>query len=674
MKRKALFYVLAAFAFAGCSNYEDKLEESQQQYQQQSAIDNAKKVFGTIDPNQDWNSINSSSITITANANLDDIVKVQVLTESPFFNEDAKVLCEAEAKNGDVVTLRYEAPNCYTQLVAACINKKGVYHIQVFNTTDTSVKFSSAAARETRAVATEAPSFTSIILKAPKKSFNAMRAQMGESCTIGGNKYTEWANSGWDNELMWDPADGQTFDNGWKMDTKKDMGTIYRDIDGFAEGEEANVRAIINEFLVKKSSDKYSVNGRKNNIRLIRNSKYFTLNNNYLYTDGLNPITLIPIQTWTTEFKWNHIYYYYYKSSDVPSGMSEADYIKTLPKYKAIQVERVMSSTDAQNGKLVRDKEFLLPYYKETPHEGEVQASAIFPAGYKVGFLNMKHQANNNDPSNYVNGCVYGDGRLNFAVNHIKGHYNSAIDKTLGGSSEEGMQFEDPRIALFTANSKTYMCFEDGADCNFCDMIFEVGGGIDEQLEETPEPEAEAYTMCFEDRPQTADYDLNDVVLRCVRRSNTELQLTLVATGADDDVVIRGAEGWQYNNQEVHAIFHATQPDQNGHRFVNTIKGGTHIDVMSGFVTVKEGTTIQEYLRNIYIENTTTGKTVRLAGQGEYPYAIIVPQEFCYAEECTPITEAYENFLSWAQNAKSSKDWYNHGEADKYFPSLFKKW
>ena len=107
---------------------------------------------------------------------------------------------------------------------------------------------------------------------------------------------------------------------------------------------------------------------------------------------------------------------------------------------------------------------------------------------------------------------------------------------------------------------------------------------------------------------------------------------------------------------------------------VNTIKGGTHIDVMSGFVTVKEGTTIQEYLRNIYIENTTTGKTVRLAGQGEYPYAIIVPQEFCYAEECTPIIEAYENFLSWAQNAKSSKDWYNHGKADKYFPSLFKKW
>lgn len=27
-------------------------------------------------------------------------------------------------------------------------------------------------------------------------------------------------------------------------------------------------------------------------------------------------------------------------------------------------------------------------------------------------------------------------------------------------------------------------------------------------IEETPRPEAEAYTMCFEDRPQIADYDM----------------------------------------------------------------------------------------------------------------------------------------------------------------------
>ena len=71
--------------------------------------------------------------------------------------------------------------------------------------------------------------------------------------------------------------------------------------------------------------------------------------------------------------------------------MNEVDYIKSLPKYKAIQMERVTTSNDAKAGNYFRNKEFLLPFYEEAPHEGEVKARAIFPAGYKVGFLNMKH-------------------------------------------------------------------------------------------------------------------------------------------------------------------------------------------------------------------------------------------------------------------------------------------
>ena len=672
MKKRTVLFLAVAVTLAGCSKYGDEFDEYMQEQEIQGTIDNATKIFGAIDPNQDWNSINSGSITITANANLDDIVKVQVLTESPFFNSESKVLSEATAKKGDVVTLKYDAPNCYSQLVAACVNRKGVYHIQVFDVNDTQVKFSTAnAARMTRASGSEAPTFTSIVLNAPRKSFNALRAEQGASCTINGNTYTEWANSGWENELMWEPADGQTFDNGWKMDEKENKGHIFRDINGFADGEEANVKAILNEFLVKKANDKYSVSGKKNNIRLIRNSQFFTLNKNYVTTNGKDPLTLIPIQAWTLDFKKNYVYYYYYKDSDIPAGMDEVAYIKTLPKYKAIQIERVATSDESNNGVLFRRQEFLLPYYKENPKEGVVEASAIFPAGYKVGFLNMKRFSDDYKANN--NGCTYGDGRLNFAVNHIKGHFNSAIDKTLGGSTLEGLQWEDPRIALFTANDKTYMCFEDGSDCNFCDMVIEIGGGIANELDEKPEVEAEAYTMCFEDRPQTADYDLNDVVLRC-KRDKGEIWLTLVATGADDDVVIRGAEGWDYNNKEVHEIFGKTEPDTNGRRFINTVKGGVKMDPVSAVVkNVKEGMTIPEYLKNIYIENRTTNRIVELSKQGEYPLVIIVPQDFEYPMERTSITGAYKQFLEWAHDVTASKDWYIHAEANQYFPSLFKK-
>ena len=250
-------------------------------------------------------------------------------------------------------------------------------------------------------------------------------------------------------------------------------------------------------------------------------------------------------------------------------------------------------------------------------------------------------------------------------------YFLSAIDKTLGGNTKEGMQFDDPRMAMFTANNKTYICVEDGADCNFSDIVLEIGGGVD-QLEEEPEVMTEAYTMCFEDRLETADYDLNDVVLRCRRIDNTTLELSLIATGANDNVYIHGATGWEWNDQEAHAIFGViTKEGEN--RFVNTENGSDPIDVKSSYVTINEGVTIPQYLKNIYIENRTTGKEIRVSKQGEPPYAIIVPQDFLYPMEHTRITEAYAKFLEWAQNANKDKNWYVFEEADKIFPSLFKK-
>jgi hypothetical protein len=640
---------------------------------------NAQKIFGIVDSKQDWVCVQSGTVTITADADLDDIVKVQILTESPFLNEDARVLNEAKVKKGDEVTLVYDAPEISTKLIAACVSSKGVYYIQVFNIGQNRVNFSQTtrAARDiTRASASEVPNFTTIKLRAPQKSFNAMRAEQGDACTIGGKSYSLWANSGWENELMWEPADGQTFNNGWRMDTEKNRGIIFREISDFTEGELENVQVITNDFLVKEGNDKYSVNKKRNNIRLIRKSKYFTINNNYIYTNGKEPLTLIPIQAYSTDFKMNHIFYYYYKPEEIPAGMNEVDYIKSLPKYKAIQVERVTTTNDAKAGKYFRNKEFLLPFYAEAPHEGEVQASAIFPAGYKVGFLNMKHTNGDYSIAKNNYGCTYGDGRLNYEVNHISGHFLTAMDKSLGGSTEEGMQFTDPRIAIFTANNKTYMCFEDGSDCNFCDMIIEVGSGLGDPVQETPEVETNAYTMCFEDRPNAADYDMNDVVLRCCRVDETTFTIALVAAGADDDLILHGISGVdRLNDKEVHEIFHATSLGSDGHRFVNTVVGGTKREVIADYVTVDKDMTIPNFLRRIYIENVTTGRTINFPQRlGESPYAIIVPEDFQYPKEKQSINTAYKGFLEWAQNINISGDWYKFNDATKIFPSLFKKW
>ena len=76
--------------------------------------ENAEQIFGLIDPNQDWRTTTSGTVTVTADADLANITKVQLLTESPFFNPDATILAEADATAGQTVTLSYDAPRTNT--------------------------------------------------------------------------------------------------------------------------------------------------------------------------------------------------------------------------------------------------------------------------------------------------------------------------------------------------------------------------------------------------------------------------------------------------------------------------------------------------------------------------------------------------------------------------------
>ena len=664
MKKAITLAMLSALILTGCSKM-DTIDNPPQSNESEEAIANFEKRYGVkIDSNQDWNSTVSNEVKITANANLNDIVKVQILTESPFLNNEAKILNEAQVQKGGTVNLTYSIPNVYKQLVAACIDSKGVYFIQVFNVGQQSVSFPQASASSRRAQKSEVPTFEKIKLGDPKKSLNTQRTESTDA------KYDAWNNSKWSDE-MWAPVD-QEFDNGWRMDICvengnkiKDRGVIFRDIPDFTADERANVEAILNGFLHKYVNKAKKI--KKNNLPAIRNSAYFKTDNNYFETDG-NPVTLIPVQAFTDDFKQNHIFYYYYKPEDIPSGMSEVDYIKQLPKYKAIQVERVQTTVEKNDSAIYHRKEFLLPFYEETPFKGEVKASATFPAGYKVGFLNQKCQSGT-DIANVEYGCTYGDGRLNEEVNHF-GSFKKGLDKSLGGEIEGGMTYTDPRIATFTANGKTYMCFEEGVDCNFTDMVIEVGGGLI-QIDETPQPEAEAYTMCFEDRPQTADYDMNDVVLRTTRLSEDKIQLSIIACGAHDAIVLGGIQGTEekgFNGKEVHELFGYEYGQK---IFINTEKTAAYIAPVTEIVTVEKNLRMDDFLKSIYIENRTTGKTVKVPEKGEAPNAIIVPINFRYPLEKNSITNAYPDFLSWAVDMNVNKDWYLYWEENLVYPDKF---
>lgn len=611
---------------------------------------------------------------------MEDIVKVQILTESPFGNDEAAILNSVDCQKGDVVTLNYEAPGDATELVAACVSSKGVYYIKVFNVGESNLSFASTTNARTRGTDDEYPTLIELGDYIP--SFNAERALASEKSgfnkvlvkdnTNGGNNryYDVWADGSWKNDRLWSH---KTVKGGnWNVES----GFIYRSVSN--SGDMNTLKSIITTYLKKTGGENTTgtTNKRNNWQDIATGNAYFRVNNSYLISNG-GPTTLIPIQMFTTEGDYNTIYYYYFNSKSIPAGMSEVDYIKTLPKFKAIPGK----SGDAT---CRREKEYLLPYYGDgTP--SDIAVSVAIPKGYNIGFLNRKDFKNKGDISNCGSGCIYGDGRLNFEVNHLKGHYFSAMDKELSqeistelngskkdkcsGNTPSGMQWTSPRIGFFSANKHSYMCFEDGADCNFCDMVIEVVQGT-EIIEEDMVSEditGASYLMCFEDRPAQADYDMNDVVIYAKRINNKTIEVGLAACGAADEVYIMGIPGGrQLNNSEIHDLFGIPKET-----FAHTKTNGQEVSRIPR-ERITTDLSLEDFMRSIYIVNKTTEKTIRMPEKGKSPYVIIVPDGFRYPREGTSIKSAYPGFLEWAQNRNASRNWYKmYDDISKIFPDLF---
>ena len=802
--------------------------------------ENAENIFGLIDPNQDWHTTTSGTVSITADAELDNISKVQILTESPFFNPNATILAEADATAGQTVTLSYDAPRTNTRVIAACVDGNGKYYIKGFNIGEKNVSFrSSTAATRAVAITRAGAELPNISLKYNESflSYNAERANSNDSY------YSIWEDTNWENDRLWQPS-GESA-NGWTISNS----TIYRNATTLSEDETAELNDIFFPWL-----DRYdNKNKPRNNLKLINESSVVQLYGNHLVAKGQTPITICPVQMASTEAYWCDIYYYYFKPEDVVGDT--ANYIKSLPKFKAVDVnaERQAFSDitgiekNAKDVNFLRLHEYLLPFYgnasefkfkpstldsygyttdgkyyriynysgytsKNIPYtnhyityadtydknlqdaysndieyqlwqiftnangkimlynvgskkflwwnngnnieskditetslnnytfnitdgdrnsiayenitdqkvyiysynknncikvlldtgrrlmangnktknearewtfevydehpataitdfelsleyfpDGQIappstKPSTIIPEGYRVGFMIRKDggaEANNNNGDRNKKGCMYGYGELNTEINNY-GQFKNAV-------STYGMQLNSPRMATFKANNKIYLCFEEGADAQYSDVIVEIGSngmaGVD--IPDDPqEVEQQAYTMCFEDRPNIADYDMNDVVLRCTRVSATELELSLIATGANDQVLICGitgdkVSGTELNNKEVHDLFGVPTTT-----FVNTEVSANVIPFVSCVYRVDASTTIKQFLSNIYIKNLDQGgNEIRIPSNGEPPFALIMPGDFNYPAEKISIINAYTTFRNWVNNANNYGNW-----------------
>ena len=91
----------------------------------QERMSHAEKTLGiSIDQQQDWTLTNDNSVSISADADMDNIVRVAVLDADPYAGEN-HCLAVATLSNGGQATLTFQAPKSAEVLYAACFTKDG---------------------------------------------------------------------------------------------------------------------------------------------------------------------------------------------------------------------------------------------------------------------------------------------------------------------------------------------------------------------------------------------------------------------------------------------------------------------------------------------------------------------------------------------------------------------
>ena len=622
MMRKAILLTasIGLLLLSSCSKEKDLYQQPQDETNNESnAADqiqqNVLNTFGVSFPSdQDWSTTVKSSVTVTADADLKNIVKVQILTQSPFGNPDAKVLNEAEATNGQTVELYFDVPSSLTRLYAACVSKSGQYYVKGFKVGTKSVSFTSTASARRK---TMSQSILSQINALPQPTISSIEDSYAK----------ERGYEGFDNCLLYLMGD---------RDVYKEQIISMTDYD---DDSKEDLKDIILTYLPNKVS----------NIEKIRGSAYYNESSYPITTGGNDPVVLSPI--YKDDGGWKEveecdIYYYYFKDEDIKymSADEQVLYFKSLPKYKAIDLMNSVASGGKSTG--MKDKElkkntaYTLIYWGDEEHPTTgATGTFVFPAGYRIGFM-LRNNGPKVENGIYVHrGELYCDGRLNKEVNKW-GHLASA---KLGDT--------DARMAWLAANNKMFLCCESGTDRDFNDVVFEIEGGIDPFVA-MPTVENNSYTYLYEDT-QLGDYDMNDIVIKAKRLNSTTVEYSIVACGAYDAICVRNInQGAIKDDVEVHSLFNVDQ-----HTFINTQQGQstTPITVKK---TVAKTFSFTDPETQPYIYNQSKDLEVRIAKKGEDPHGIMVPNDFRYPLEKVCIKDAYSEFNNWGQNPINSTDWY----------------
>ena len=629
MKKMTTFAAIGLLVLASCSKstdlYQPPVEPeiptpvtpAEPEITQEDINANVQKVFGvTFDPNHDWNSTISGEVKIIANST---IKKVQVLVYVSKIDEEGEtvtsmnIMNEAELNGATTITLNYEAPKDNLGIYVAFIdgNKK------IFKKVEGN---------------------TANIADAPKTRGEDWDLTQELNLTLPSGEYKIAGSvNSYANERGWNPGEQLYY-----MNSYEDQAMAA---EGYSDEFTATFRGMILSYFGNK----------QNNLPLVKASGYYN-DKAYPFTTGHQPIIISPVYKRDQATKWGNevwnsdLYYYYFKEEDLANASDQVAFLKSLPKYKALAFKDYFGET--QDDEIRKSSSYALLYYGDGTPEVGTPGDYNFPKGYKIGFMVRAKTDFVENGKARKQGELYGDGRLNNEINS----YSECNFK----SSNLGT--DGPRLAYLSLNGRKFMCWESGTDRDFNDIIIEIECGL--EVPEIPiEPEYETYTYCFEDT-KVGDYDLNDVVIKAKRLSETKVEYSIVACGAHDEVFVKNINAGKIkDNVEVHSLFGVSDTKT----FINTENRGTPYSAVTVTKDVGKEFKLADPSTAPYIYDDTKGQEVKMSKIGEDPHGIMIPGDFKYPLEKVCIKNAYTEFNNWGQNSVTSTDWYTKPVSGKVY-------
>lgn len=381
----------------------------------------------------------------------------------------------------------------------------------------------------------------------------------------------------------------------------------------------------------------------------------------------------MPVVYGATE-KYNRIGYVYYKDGQDPL---------TQPHYILMNDARPQSNIyfNSWKGQTLQDNmqlgnnwnsttESLGSYAKDTKMYGtsyklaffgenhDQEATYNFPAGYHIVFFiaPLYGQYSDYNPGDYNYSLPELNKRLGIYDNlHKDGNTDCpTYDPTRGAI----------KATAWTFNGQTFLGFEDGGrDEDLNDIVFWVEGQYQTpeppitvpDPDPLPEPQSESWIIACEDLGNTDDIDFNDVVFSVSHTAGeTTAKVTpLAAGGVLPSNIYHGGN----NLGEIHNLINGAQPNANGqYSMLNTGSKGTPGSAIT--ITVPADYSVTNHGFTVKVKDQNESIVLESAEIGTAPQMLVLPGEWAWPTERTPIGTAFPMFVNWSKAANTAIDWY----------------